>query len=200
MKTSPRTTTVVFVLVSITFITLSFFSKTIFQLGTTRRLFKHRGIKRMASITIDEAFGSHQLLKRYEADPSTIFTLLDTLRDTKDVFIVAKATWCPDCQAVPAVVAGFKEHAIKQQSLMTVVICDVGTRELWKSGTHPLKSTTGDAPSLQLAGVPMVIHWENGVEKARLTKGLTDGKAMEEGEATVITTITTWLSSLTSRL
>ena len=84
--------------------------------------------------------------------------------------------WCPDCQAVPAVVTGFKEHAIKQQSLITVVICDVGARELWKSGMHPLKSTTGDAPSLKLAGVPMIIHWENGAEKARLTTGLTGGQ------------------------
>jgi len=151
-------------------------------------------------MSIDEAFGSETLLKRYEADPSTIFALLDTLRGQKDVFIVAKATWCPDCQAVPALVTGFKEHAIKQQSLVSLVICDVGTRELWKSGSHPLKITTGDSPSLKLAGVPMVIHWENGAEKARLTTGLTDGKAMEQGETTVINTVSTWLSSTTSRL
>ena len=190
-----KTRTTIFVLVSLATLFTLFFSKTVFQLGTTRRLFK-RGIKRMASITVDEAFGSEELIKRIDSDPSTIFALLDTLKVTKDVYIVAKAEWCPDCQAVPAVVLGFKEYAIKQQSRITVVICDVGTRELWKSGTHPLKSTTGDSPSLKLAGVPMVIHWENGTEKARLTTGLTDGRAMEQGEATVTSTVSTWLMSL----
>jgi uncharacterized membrane protein len=153
--------------------------------------------KRMSTISVEEAFGNDtQHLKRIDAEPDTVFRVLEGLADEKDVFIVAKAAWCPDCQAVPSMVTGLKSFATEKQSLLTVVLLDVGSRELWKSGTHPLKSNTGDAPSLRLAGVPMLIHWADGTEKGRLTAGLTDGAAMQQGEAVVTKTVTDWLRTL----
>lgn len=151
----------------------------------------------MSTTTVDQAFGNDtQHLKRVETDSDTVFEVLEGLTDRKNVFIIAKATWCPDCQAVPSMITGLKSFAIEKQSEFTVVLCDVGSRELWKSGTHPLKSSTGDAPSLHLAGVPMLIQFADGKEKGRLTAGLTDGAAMQQGEAVVAKTVTDWLATL----
>ena len=75
----------------------------------------------MASKTIDEAFAGEQLLKRYTSEPSTIFALLDTLRYTKDVFIVAKA----EVRCHP--------HPLNISILMSMTNCDPAVAALSSS-------------------------------------------------------------------
>ena len=152
-------------------------------------------VRRMASLSLDDAFRGEPFLKRIDVDDHTkIAATLDELKGTPDLFVIYKAAWCPDCQAVPAVVLGFKEVAKARQAPVTVVVCDVGTRELWKGGAHPLK---WEASAMKLVGVPMLVKWgADGVEKGRLTAGLTDGRALEQGEAVVTKTVVDWFNAL----
>ena len=177
------------------------FISTLFATVTARRSLRATNIlaapaskiRRMASLTVDDAFRGEPLLKRVDADFDNVAATLDSLKkDAPDLFVVAKAAWCPDCQAVPAIVLGMKEYATAKQTPVTVVICDVGSRDLWKGGAHPLK---GEASVMKLAGVPMVLKWgADGMEKGRLAAGLVDGRAMGQGEAVVTKTVVDWLN------
>jgi Eukaryotic protein of unknown function (DUF953) len=142
----------------------------------------------MASITIDEAFGSSKLV-RVDADTTDLFSKIDALKSTaSDSYIIFHSTWCPDCRAVPAIVRGLRQHAERTGEEPSVILCDIGDRDTWKSGHHPFKqtgSTEDGRPALALKGIPSLIKWRGGSETGRLVKGLADGSAFAESEDAV---------------
>jgi thiol-disulfide isomerase/thioredoxin len=116
-------------------------------------------------------------LSKIPAKPENLFDALRTVEGLKDTYVVYYSDWCPDCLAVPAIVRALDEEATRLGRVFTVVMCNVGERDLWKSGSHPLK--TG-APGLK--GIPTLMKWGSGrSEESRLERGLYDGSALAAG-------------------
>lgn len=87
---------------------------------------------------------------------------------------------------------------METDKIVTVITCNVGEKNLWESGFHPqMNASSKGTPSLRLAGVPMLISWGDGGEKARLIKGLTDDSALQKGgKEAVSQLVSEWLSTL----
>ena len=54
----------------------------------------------------------------------------------------------------------------------------VGPRAVWKDKQHPLRHH----PSLQLTGIPTLVHWQNGMPTAKLGPELESAATPEEAD------------------
>ena len=64
---------------------------------------------------------------------------------------------------------------------MDSVMChclQVGPRAVWKDKQHPLRHH----PSLQLTGIPALVHWQNGMPTAKLGPELESAATSEEAD------------------
>jgi thiol-disulfide isomerase/thioredoxin len=132
---------------------------------------------------------SMQRLIRLEANTGNLFPTLDKLIGVSDVYIAYHASWCPDCQSIPAAVESLREQSELSNRPITIVMCDIGEKGPWRSGEHPLKmpkqldaSVRDSIRGMGLKGIPTLMKWSStGTEEGRLETGLYDGSAFQQG-------------------
>ena len=154
----------------------------------------------MASITIDEAFSQGiEVLRRIDVEPADLYTVLDDLKGVHNVYGIYHATWCPDSQAVPAMISAITANAIKNNLVVTIILCDIGEKSIWKYGDHIFKQRTSRLYLNQ--GIPTLIKYDTqGLEKFRLFDDLSDGMALKtEGEEAVKVMVTNFIESSQSQ-
>jgi hypothetical protein len=150
----------------------------------------------MATHFFDDSDGENNTtIRRFDVSFSSIWSMLESLKG--DLLIVAYAKWS-NPHAISAVMSSIQRYGMERDKIITVITCNVGDENLWKSGFHPqMNASSKGTPSLRLAGVPMLISWSDGGEKARLIQGLTDGSALQKGgEEGVSRLVSAWLSTL----
>lgn len=145
--------------------------------------FKASGTSGTKRFIVDKPLKMMQFNYEYEHGVSTTSSLTDFVASFGDAekYIVFYAPWCPDCRAVPYILASLQEQSELRSPKkdFVVVMADIGEREIWKSGTeHAFKQ-----PGLNLKGIPTLMKWSSdGSEEGRLEGGLTDGSGMRRGE------------------
>ena len=132
---------------------------------------------------VDKPRKMMQFNYEYEHGVSTTASLTSFVSGFGDAekYVIFYAPWCPDCRAVPYILASLQEQSEMRspQKDIVVVMADIGQKDVWKSGTeHAFKQ-----PELNLKGIPTLMKWSaDGSEEGRLEGGLTDGSAMRRGE------------------
>lgn len=100
--------------------------------------------------TVGKAFIKHmttnqpqsmmQFNYEYEHGVSTTTSLTNFVSSFGDAekYIVFYAPWCPDCRAVPFILAALQEQSeLKSPDKdFVVVMADIGERDIWKSGSE----------------------------------------------------------------
>ena len=150
----------------------------------------------MSSRFFDDSDGENgTVIRRFDVAFTSIFTMLDSIKG--DLLILAYAAWS-NPNAISALMQSIKRYGMETGKIITVITCNVGEENLWKSGFHPqMNASSKGTPSLRLAGVPMLISWGDGGEKARLIQGLTDDSALQKGgKEAVSQLVSEWLSAL----
>lgn len=150
----------------------------------------------MSSHFLDDSDGENNTaIRRFDLAFTSIFTMLDSIKG--DLLILAYASWS-NPNAISALMQSIKRYGMETDKIVTVITCNVGEKNLWESGFHPqMNASSKGTPSLRLAGVPMLISWGDGGEKARLIKGLTDDSALQKGgKEAVSQLVSEWLSTL----
>ena len=143
----------------------------------------------------DSDSDSNKTIRRFDVSFSSIFPMLDNIKG--DLLILAYATWSNPI-AISGLMRSIKRYGMETDKIITLITCNVGEENLWKSGFHPqMNASSKGTPSLRLAGIPMLISWGDGGEKARLIEGLTDGSALQDGgEEGLSRLVFEWLSAL----
>ena len=93
----------------------------------------------------------------------------------KDHFVIFKADWCPDCQAVSAVEEALQEG---RNPDLNLVVVDVGEKGAYKSPDFVFRTNW-----VGLKGVPSLYYFSASGEMSKCEAGLSDGKALKEGGA-----------------
>lgn len=122
-------------------------------------------------------------IEAIEATTENFYSTMDNLEGKSDVYVAFFANWCPDCRSIPTVL----ESLLVNEKI--VVMCNIGEPMKWRSGDHLFKERVTfmeiegkQRKPLGLRGVPTLMKWGvNGMEKARLEKGLADGSAWQTG-------------------
>jgi thiol-disulfide isomerase/thioredoxin len=115
------------------------------------------------------------ILNKYHANVENFDSSLDSFKG-KALYVCFMSEWCPDCEAVPGIESALESVASERSEEVSLLLVKVGPKEYWKSKEHPLRSHT-----LQIKGIPTLVHISASGSVSKLEVGLYDGSAMRDG-------------------